>query len=299
MSHASASDFPVLFPGLDIGNHSNDAKIDYHFDAGRFEITTNTATPAGVEVFNNYGPKGSDELLLGYGFCIADNPHSSVSLTLKTPPETLQQDLRVVHPGYFRRLEKDNSEWNAESATVQISKVGMIHSLRAIFQHLPEPLLELLIYVLRWERGHPFAFVEHPRWYLDSVDGQRYLPHIANIMLQSLLAKLQKLPLDGFTHPTNARQKQAAIYRNDQRYVDVDRLPISSSQADFRKKRHYLRAQALTKLPQIARCARAFGHIAETLPGAPRNVSRPMPADQPPSLWLHGRYRSQHEYQRP
>lgn len=221
MSHASAFDFPVLFPGLDIGNHTSEAKIDYLFDPGRFQIKTNTATAAGDEVFNNYGPKGNDELLLGYGFCIPGNPHSSVSLTLKTPPEALQQDLRNVHPGYFRRVDGTGNAdpvWNAESATVQLLRPGAIFDPKDIFQHLPEPLLELLIYVLRFERGHPFAFIEHPREYLSSDnEGKRCLPHIANIMLQSLMAKLQKVSANGLGQPSNEKQRQAAIYRSDQR----------------------------------------------------------------------------------
>lgn len=220
MSHASAFDFPVLFPGLDIGNHSNEAKIDYIFDPGRFEIKTNTSTPAGEEVFNNYGPKGNDELLLGYGFCIPSNPYSTVSLTLKTPPESLQADLKCVQPGYFLSAQRSEKlQWNAEKTTFQILKPDIPSSAADVFEHLPEPLLELLIYVLHHERGYPFQFIERPREYLASGDGQRYLPHIANILMQALMAKLQKIPVEGFGDPTNARQGQAAIYRDEQRCV--------------------------------------------------------------------------------
>lgn len=226
MSHASASDFPVLFPGLDIGNHSNEAKIDYNFNPGRFDIKTNTATPAGEEVFNNYGPKGNDELLLGYGFCIPDNPHNKASLSLKAPPVALQESIKAVHPGYFKASEGEGGpEWDWEKTTFQLADPKDLDRPDRIFEHLPEPLVELLIYVLHHERRYRFEFLEQPHEYITSGDGTRYLPHLANIMAQSLLSKLDKLRPDGLpTKPSNAKQRQAAIYRQDQSQTNLSLL---------------------------------------------------------------------------
>lgn len=39
---------------------------------------------AGEEVFNNYGAKPNDELLLGYGFVLQDNPEDALSLVMGT-----------------------------------------------------------------------------------------------------------------------------------------------------------------------------------------------------------------------
>ncbi|KAK3096331.1 hypothetical protein LTR53_019401, partial [Teratosphaeriaceae sp. CCFEE 6253] len=67
MSHAPAEDldFSVLFPVQDAGNHSNDAHVDWAYDPGRFSVSINEAVEAGGEVFNNYGGKGNEELLMG------------------------------------------------------------------------------------------------------------------------------------------------------------------------------------------------------------------------------------------
>lgn len=215
MSSTVDTEFPVLFPGLDVGNHDNHAKIDYIFDPGRFDIRTNSATPAGSEVFNNYGPKSNDELLLGYGFCIPNNDYHTVSMTLKPPPPTLYVDLRSVQPGYFHLDEQKQLAWNSEKATFRISDPGTQQPPGGIFQYLPEPLLELLIYMLRHQRGYKFAFIDDPRAYLASAEGSAYLPHIATIIFQSLSAKLSKLQSTAVVDsPTNARQQQAAIYRH-------------------------------------------------------------------------------------
>lgn len=228
MSHASSSDFPVLFPGLDIGNHSNEAKIEYIFDPGRFNIKTNTATLAGEEVFNNYGPKSNDELLLGYGFCIPRNPYNTVSLMLKPPPMGLQEPLKAVHLGYFHSSKPDRRlEWNAEKATFELYRPATVATQDDIFQSLPEPLLELLTYVLHHERDYSFTLIEQPRQYLATSEGKRCLPHIANILIQSLFGNLSKLHSNGSalpSEPQNTRQRQAAIYRSDLRDLIISIL---------------------------------------------------------------------------
>lgn len=220
MSHSPADhlDFHVLFPGLDVGNHSNNAKIDYMFEPGRFDIKTNTFTPSGEEVFNNYGPKSNDELLLGYGFCIPQNPHNTVPLMLKIPSTELQESIMASNPGYFHHPQgAAEPELNPEKATFQLAAPKAITAPEDIFQYLPEPLLESLTYILHHERGFDFTFIERPREYLDSPHGRRYLPHIANIIHQSLCAKLQKLESTSPSSPANHRQTQAAVYRSDLR----------------------------------------------------------------------------------
>ena len=39
-------------------------------------------TPAGAEIFNNYGAKPNAELILGYGFTLEDNPDDTIVLKL-------------------------------------------------------------------------------------------------------------------------------------------------------------------------------------------------------------------------
>ncbi|KAK4543024.1 hypothetical protein LTR36_006022 [Oleoguttula mirabilis] len=207
-------DFPVLFPVQDAPNHRYDAHVDWFFDPGRFSITVEDSVQAGDEVFNNYGSKGNDELLLGYGFCIPDSPHDSIMLTLKPPPEALQAELMIVQPGLFRH----EGGWNSERATFRLKQPMSTPNAKQILMSLPEALLELLLYMLRHERGLPFAFVQRPHEYiLEDQDGRRYLPHIARMLVQSLapkLAKLQSVVLA--PQPRNNKQRQASIYRQGQ-----------------------------------------------------------------------------------
>ncbi|CAK4034785.1 Ribosomal lysine N-methyltransferase set10 [Lecanosticta acicola] len=215
MSRASAEelDFPVLFPVLDIANHAPNARVSWQFDPGQFSMSTKEILQPGSEVLNNYGPKRNDELLLGYGFCLADNPNEKILMTLKPPPEGLQEDLLRVHPGYFT-----NGEWSSEKATFAIGPMVLdARAPAAMFHEFPEPLLELLVYMLRHERGLPFSFVERPLHYLTADVGRQYLPHITRMIVQSLLPKLAKLQSSTPPQPpSNQRQEQARIYRGGQ-----------------------------------------------------------------------------------
>lgn len=215
---AEDQDFPVLFPVIDIPNHSNDARVDWAFDPGRFSITIKDGLPASSEVFNNYGPKSNDELLLGYGFCTVNNPNDKVLLTLKAPAEDLQNDIRQYQPGYFT----SSGTWNSEKTTFGVKLVSWNDEMTSdplkLFEMLPEPLLELLIYMLRHERGLPFQFIEQPLQYLTGdATGRSYVPHVTRMIVQSLAPKLAKLQTSTPSEPPSGKnQEQAAIYRSGQ-----------------------------------------------------------------------------------
>ncbi|KAK5118856.1 hypothetical protein LTR62_000065 [Meristemomyces frigidus] len=212
MSHTPAEDldFPVLFPVQDIGNHRNEARVDWSYDPGRFGITINDDIAVGEEVFNNYGPKTNDELFLGYGFCIPDNPYDGVLLTLKPPPAALQKEMQLTHPGYFTMA----GNWSSERTTFRLRNLKPSDD---VFRVLPAPLLELLLYIVLHERGLPFVFIQDARDNVLRGAGRRYTPHIARMIVLSLAPKLHKLQS---TTPEkelrNQKQRQAAIYRHGQ-----------------------------------------------------------------------------------
>ena len=212
--------FPVLFPGIDVLNHSNDAKVDWTFAPNHFSIITNDLIADGDEVFNNYGPKGNDELLLGYGFCMPGNPDDAVALTLKPPPEELQKHLKVVQPGYFTQ----EGTWSAKQTTVRLQrpKLTTADDPAQIFYHLPEPLLELLYHIIRHEHGLGFAVLEMSIRYIASnpsehLEASRYLPHIARALVAALAPKLVSLQsTQPSAAPHNGRQEYASMYRGGQ-----------------------------------------------------------------------------------
>lgn len=220
MSHVPSADldFSVLFPGLDAANHHHDTKIDWTFDPGRFTIARSDRVEANQEVNNNYGPKSNDELLMGYGFCVADNPNDTVLLTLKPPPDELQMTLRMTHSGFFF----EDGKWNGDKATFKLKRKDLDKSTATdAFDDLPEPLLELLTQMIRFDRGLPFEALPAISQYLKDINshGRRYLPFVARMIVTSLAPKYQTLQAgsaDLPREPQNAKQSQAKIYRDGQ-----------------------------------------------------------------------------------
>lgn len=81
-------DVVMLLPVVDLLNHSPQADVAWSSPNGRFLFETH-ADPAAAQLYNNYGRKGNEELLLAYGFCLADNAADSVALKIKIPPQVV------------------------------------------------------------------------------------------------------------------------------------------------------------------------------------------------------------------
>ena len=94
---ATPSTYPVLIPGVDLLNHKRGQPVSWIIDCQEQDTTTpNTVSivvhpkPDAdvdtrkdlIEVFNNYGPKPNDELILGYGFSLPDNPDDTITLQI-------------------------------------------------------------------------------------------------------------------------------------------------------------------------------------------------------------------------
>lgn len=85
-------DEAMLLPLIDLLNHSSQAKVEWAVKEKNEQLCfcfNSNSIEVGQEVFNNYGMKGNEELLLAYGFCIENNPADSAALSLMVPLEML------------------------------------------------------------------------------------------------------------------------------------------------------------------------------------------------------------------
>lgn len=83
---------PVLVPGVDILNHRTFAKVTWQWGTLSCRIVTNETISSGLQVFNNYGPKSNTELIMGYGFSLANNPAEHCVLAL-APQHVVRPDI--------------------------------------------------------------------------------------------------------------------------------------------------------------------------------------------------------------
>ena len=91
-----------MLPVLDLLNHRYRTPVEWRREAAaaapaaasdacdgggaRVSFVTQAPIAAGEEVFNNYGPKSNEELLLSFGFVLPDNPQDTLALRLPLPP---------------------------------------------------------------------------------------------------------------------------------------------------------------------------------------------------------------------
>lgn len=92
-----------LFPVVDLLNHRNGTKVTWKYQDDFVQFTTFEKIKAGDELFNNYGDKTNEELLIGYGFAMDNNPFDSTTVTFKLSADVISRSRK------FRvKLQEEN-----------------------------------------------------------------------------------------------------------------------------------------------------------------------------------------------
>ncbi|KAJ2549125.1 hypothetical protein EV175_004564 [Coemansia sp. RSA 1933] len=86
----------VLLPLLDMFNHMPMRKVTWAANSTGVEFVTREELQIGSQVFNNYGPKSNEELLMGYGFCVPDNQFSYYHIRINYSQDPMAEDKRQI-----------------------------------------------------------------------------------------------------------------------------------------------------------------------------------------------------------
>jgi len=211
---------PILFPVLDLLNHSVSAKVEWDFHPHRsftLKSLDGEHCKPGQEVFNNYAPKQNDELLLGYGFCLEDNPIEQFALKLAFPPMVQQyaHEMGLLH-GRSVPFGMSPAFLDQDPSTEQHFLRTANHPFGRYDNHIP------------FFRGIPpfivhFFFIQTVMMLdldLAKVDVERPDPRITLQVLvllhQAIEQRSRSLPLHLQQEPTNDKQRFAKTYRDGQ-----------------------------------------------------------------------------------
>jgi hypothetical protein len=211
---------PVLFPVVDILNHSVSAKVEWDFQprtSFSLKLLDGESFEAGQELFNNYAPKQNDELLLGYGFCLENNPIEQFPLKLAFPP-MLQQYAQET--GLFK---PENVPFGMDTDFLSKDPNAEQHFLRAkdhpfgrydnyvpFFCGIPPYIVHFFFVqtLLSLELDVHDINVQRP--------GPRVTLQVLTLLHQALSQRSQTLPLSIPQQPQNEKQTYAKIYRDGQ-----------------------------------------------------------------------------------
>ncbi|CUM56986.1 uncharacterized protein AC631_04117 [Debaryomyces fabryi] len=153
-------DEAMLLPIIDLLNHNMSAKVDWSVTSSNsctyFNFKSNSAVP-GEQLYNNYGMKGNEELLLAYGFCIEDNSADSAALKIKVPlemlPELESQGIKLPTVNDYTTSVIRNTTETKSDASIDYSQYenGLLFFITK--DHLPENLVKLFQFLVKnkWE----------------------------------------------------------------------------------------------------------------------------------------------------
>lgn len=145
----------MLLPIVDLLNHKPHAKVEWSSNHdGAFKLSI--LEPANqaefeigkAELFNNYGPKGNAELLMGYGFVLEENEFDSLQLALTLDEELKRKILREweVKLPVLSDFTNNICDFGKTDATANKDAETTVFMLNE-FRPIPDGLLELFCYI--------------------------------------------------------------------------------------------------------------------------------------------------------
>ncbi|KAJ9635134.1 hypothetical protein H2199_008620 [Coniosporium tulheliwenetii] len=268
--------FPLLYPVLDIANHKLGAKAVWDFKEGSFDLRIAEPISTGDQVFNNYGPKGNEELLMGYGFCIPENPCDEVAIRLSKPPPPVHTVLRSLYPSHFL-----SADWTTSESTFYLRghshySGGYEHAILGA-GGIPFPMLMVFILIVAHTRGQPLETAACSPTARQVIGAIRHLLVPLRIKLDTVARSSKNL-----AEPKNIRQRYASMYRNGQLVILTDVVnQLESKLESFRQADHSLSLGLCTASATPSR------------PGGPLVSSNLTPEQEhaatPPVVALHDR----------
>ncbi|KAH3663467.1 hypothetical protein WICMUC_005906 [Wickerhamomyces mucosus] len=155
----------ILLPLIDLLNHDNQTKVEWKYETvqtkGYFSLNNKDILKEGDEVLNNYGAKGNEELLLGYGFAIENNKNDSIALRVKLPLEKInslyQNGVKIPRIEDYTQFAFDSSHQSDTSGpTEQDIQNGLLYFVNKS-SLIPENLLQLFSFLNRNETENSFT----------------------------------------------------------------------------------------------------------------------------------------------
>lgn len=151
-------DEAMLLPVIDLLNHNMGARVNWSVSQSvsgtSFNFKSDSATE-GLQLYNNYGMKGNEELLLAYGFCIENNSADSAALKIKVPlellPELESQGMRLPSVGDYTTSVIRTDEQPAHDNNYKQYEDGLLFFVTN--DHLPDNLVQLFQFLVKnkWE----------------------------------------------------------------------------------------------------------------------------------------------------
>jgi len=126
----------VMFPLYDMLDHRPGHRITWEAGGGGIRFRCVGGIRAGEQIYNNYGPKGNQELLFTYGFAIEGNPLDSVDgivFGCQCPDdggrEEEEEGMRRLHEGRLALLKEHDVPHKVENGALMMGPFALFGRL--------------------------------------------------------------------------------------------------------------------------------------------------------------------------
>ncbi|KAG8530918.1 uncharacterized protein KY384_004275 [Bacidia gigantensis] len=220
-------DIPALVPGLDLLNHSPSAQVVWNLDGDRYTISVDEPIHSGCEVLNNYGPKSNEELLIGYGFCIAGNTSDSFGLGFNSVVSNRIQAIKESRGISILQKATPNEPKGADENDAKVSEQHSVWLKKCLPPNNIESPYQFSSYFLehssiaveneREQRGHRLDWASsQTEWTADSLCRNKlHVLATTTMLLEKSMLEIRHHN-GALSKPRNQRQVMAALYRNEQ-----------------------------------------------------------------------------------
>ncbi|SLM39105.1 hypothetical protein LPUS_09545 [Lasallia pustulata] len=202
----------VLLPVFDLANHHPDVRVTWEWNTTDCRLMIDERLEAGAQVYNNYGPKSNEELVMGYGFSLENNLTDQYALKMA-------RRVSSRNVGFENRPEVDIHYIRLPSHRLGDYPNG-ISALTAF----PQKLLDDISLIVANDRERPAASQKSEEGGIKEWDNQitrnkvNVVCHL-NMVIQKQTTGIvkwqEKLP----ESPQNEKQFHAARYRASQLHI--------------------------------------------------------------------------------
>lgn len=247
----------ILLPIVDLLNHSYKSKVEWSTDDKNSFIFTSLSESSyqeGDEILNNYGAKGNEELLNGYGFVLENNMCDSVLLKIKLAPEVITSlihdntvDIKLPTINDYTTFAFDDNGKQEELKNEDQTKLehyqdGIVYLLKESEGDDPHDALKLMLQLFTYLAKNDYETFQDIRPKFEAIQ------HLREAIQQKLNLMGPKVAYDGSA--TNSysvgqyRERCAIIYKDSQTRILKDSIK-SLKRLEKQMMKHYS-AQLLT-----------------------------------------------------
>ncbi|KAL5340476.1 hypothetical protein BJX70DRAFT_108738 [Aspergillus crustosus] len=217
----------VLLPFFDISNHRPLSKVEWRAGTKNIDYVVLENVGAGQEISNNYGPRNNEQLMMNYGFCLADNTCDYRRVALRAPPGSPLHFAREQQKHLFPNLPD-----NAEDPYYVFN----------IFYPLLAPEIPMEHSAFSPALFNAVSILAANERELETLEISEHVIQIANTYGSSraAISALSQITIELITHivrlrssepetqPQNLKQTHAKIYRDTQTNLSETALVIAS-----------------------------------------------------------------------